>query len=87
MQLGAPSACQRRRRQEPPTPHAVGTSARQGSSTRCESSSEGAALGRALGGEPSRLLALTPPHFFHTLAASAHVMSGKQPSKLSTHHP
>ena len=28
-----------------------------------------------------------PPRFFHTLAASAHVMSGKQPSKLSAHHP
>ena len=30
---------------------------------------------------------LHPPRFFHTLAASAHVMSGKQPSKLSAHHP
>ena len=47
VQLGAPSACQRRRRREPPTPHAVRTRARQGSSTRCESSSEGATLGRA----------------------------------------
>ena len=76
-QLGTPFACQIKRRQEPPTPRA---SARQGSSTRCKSDSEGATLGRAY----SR-----PPHhvFFHTLAASAHVVSGKQPSKLSTHRP
>ena len=33
------------------------------------------------------LLSPSPPFFFHTLAASAHVMSGKQPSKLSAHHP
>ena len=32
-------------------------------------------------------LALPTTFLFHTLAASAHVVSGKQPSKLSAHHP
>ena len=32
------------------------------------------------------LLSPSPPRFFHTLAANAHVVSGKQPSKLSAHH-
>ena len=27
------------------------------------------------------------PSSYHTLAASAHVVSGKRPSRLSAHHP
>ena len=32
------------------------------------------------------LLSPSSQRFFHTLATSAHVVSGKQPSKLSAHH-